>query len=185
MPWLKIDDALAEHRKTERLLRRNKNGTGLTAMGLHVLAMCHSSRYLTDGFVDSEWVQDRLDDAKAGPSVRRQVVAALVESGQWMSTEGGWMIHDYLEHNPSRVEVEARRAAAAEKKRRQRNGSPEMSLRDGVGTEPGVSRDASRARARPVPSHTRPTPTSTSESSTATQPHEDSVVVDLPDRSVS
>lgn len=184
MSWLKIDDGLAGHRKTERLLRRNRNGVGLAAMGLHTLAMCNSARYLTDGFVDREWVEDRLDDAKVSGQARAKLVRALVDGGQWRAVEGGWLIENFLEHNPSRAEVERRREEAAEKKRRQRKGFQEMSPGDSRGTESGLPRDASRARARPVPSHTRPTPTSTSESSTATQPQGDSVVVELPERGV-
>lgn len=118
MPWVKFDDAMAEHRKTSRLLRRSDPAVGLAAIGLHMLAVCNASRYLTDGFVDTEWVEDRFDDDRTPPKLRRNVIDALISSGQWVEASGGWKIHDYLDHNPSRQEVLEKRAAERERKRR-------------------------------------------------------------------
>lgn len=173
MPWLKVDDGLGVHDKTEDLVRDTPT-LGLAAFGLHMLALCHCSRTLSDGFVAQKWVTKRLDDAEIKPVSRTKLLSALEEAGQWASVDGGWVIHDYLDHNPARLDVLAKRAADAERKRRGREAESRR-------RPPGQDAES----ARPVPSHTRPTPTSTSESSTATQPYEDSVVVDLPDRSVS
>lgn len=109
MPWVKLDDAIGESRKTDALLRRNKAGIGLVAFGLHVLALAYSSRNLSDGYVDEEWVEYRLQDAGIAKARRGAVVDALVQAGQWDEAVGGWTIHDFLEWNPSREQVEAAR----------------------------------------------------------------------------
>lgn len=107
MPWVKLDDGLAEHRKTRRLLRAG----GHEAMSIHLLAIVNSSKYLTDGHVDEEFVEDMFDVGRIKPKQRERIITALVESGQWTVDEerGGWVIHDYLVHNPSAEQVEANR----------------------------------------------------------------------------
>lgn len=109
MPWLKLDDGMGEHRKTLRLVKRGKSGQGLMAFGLHGLALLHCAKYLTDGVIDREFVEDILDDAKVTGKARTALVAQLVERGQWEVHGDGWYAHDYLDHNPSRAEVEAGR----------------------------------------------------------------------------
>lgn len=169
MPWLKLDDGMGSHRKTRRLLRRNTDG--LASFGLHALALLHCSEYLTDGFVEADFVEDTLDDARVRGKQRDSIVEALVKGGQWEVADGGWMVHGYLEHNPSREEVEARRAndrvrkaAAGRKGAAARWGSAKDEPGDSHGTVPSLSHgnDGSAARgvdsSRPVPSHTHPVP---------------------------
>lgn len=110
--WLRLDDAMGEHRKTRRLFRKR----GLDAFGLHAAALLHSARYLTDGFVDEEFVDETLDAANVRGKGRQAIIAALLECGQWEPGDAGWWIHDYLDHNPSKAEVEAKREAEREKK---------------------------------------------------------------------
>lgn len=105
MSWLKIDDAIGEHRKTRRLLRAG----GLEAFGLHTLALVHCSRYLTDGFVETEFVFETLDEAGLKGKRRSLIVESLVAVGQWTPVDGGWTIHDYLEHNPTSDQVREQR----------------------------------------------------------------------------
>lgn len=127
MPWLKLDDQMGEHRKTRRLLR----AAGTSAFGLHALALLHCARYLTDGFVEAEFVEEVLDAAHVLDETERGgLVDALVAGGQWTPRDGGWQIHDYLEHNPSRADVEERRARDAQRKAAgRRNGAHTTSVR--------------------------------------------------------
>jgi hypothetical protein len=111
VPWLKLDDGMGEHRKTLRLIKRGKSGQGLMAFGLHGLALLHCAKYLTDGVIDREFVDDTLDDAGVTGKARAAMVVQLVERGQWEVHGDGWYAHDYLEHNPSRAEVEADRGS--------------------------------------------------------------------------
>lgn len=125
MTWVRFDDATGEHRKTRRLLHGDG---GLGAFGLHALAILHSSRYLTDGFVEAEFVEETCALAGVRSRDRDRLTTALESGGQWERVEGGWCIHDYLDHNPSRAEVEAKRQRDAERKARgrgqQSTGSP-------------------------------------------------------------
>jgi hypothetical protein len=172
MPWLKFDDAAGlEHRKTRRLLRKR----GLEAFGLHMLALLHCSRYLTDGFVDEEFVDEAMEAARVRDKDQPSITAALVSSGQWTACEGGWTINGYLEHNPSRVDVEARRAKDAERKASGRRG--------GVPAESERSPSGLHAESeRPVPSRPVPHPTQTQ---VATPTENVADVVALPGREIA
>lgn len=118
MSWARMDDAMVEHRKTRKVLRSG----GLAAFGLHALAILHSCRYLLDGEVDSEFVNEITDVAKVRAGQRDALPAALVDAGLWVPSGDGWTVHDYLKYNPSREKVEARRAAEALRKARARGG---------------------------------------------------------------
>lgn len=107
MTWGRIDDTLYDHPKVVCLGKLR-----LPAIGLHVLALSWSNRYLTDGLVPADQVA-RL----GGP---RKLAEALVAAGLWELDRAGYRIHDYLDYNDSREVVLRRRNAEREKKRRQR-----------------------------------------------------------------
>lgn len=96
MPWVKIDDAFWRHRKTRKAWREPR------AVGLFVMALCHSNEGLEDGFVSPEWVEMQL-----APKDRERVTQALVEAGLWEPFGDGWQIHDYFDYQPSRAKVES------------------------------------------------------------------------------
>lgn len=144
MSWAKLDDAMCEHRKVKRTLRKSR-----PAIALHFLGILHCSRYLTDGFVEHEYVEEVLP-----PRERESALAALVEYGLWVPCDGGYTIHDYLEHNPTRAKVLAQRAADAARKAAGRNsrGKPAPVRADSERTPDGLPAESGR----PVPS--RPVP---------------------------
>lgn len=96
MTWVRLDDGFADHPKTIGLSDR--------AFRLHVRALCYCSRHLTDGAVP-----------KGFGDVR--VVRDLVAVGLWDETEQGYFVHDYLEYNYSRADIEGSREQAAERMR--------------------------------------------------------------------
>lgn len=104
-PWAKLDDGMGEHRKTRKLLKAG----GLQAMGMHTLAILHCSKYLTDGVIDQDFLEDVAFIANVKPKALEAMVSALVQAGQWDAVGDHWVIHDYLEHNPSKETVEANR----------------------------------------------------------------------------
>ena len=153
MTWVKLDDGYILHRKVAKL--------GPDGVTLHVALLCYSAQHLTDGFIPKEdlkvaWPWGRLDLSKA---VRTLISAGLVEE-----TKGGYQVHDYLEWQPSRAEVIAKREKERAKKAAQRGGVPPgVPPARPAGTPPSASpgdssgKPGSRARARdPVPS--RPVP---------------------------
>ena len=82
------------------------------AFAMWVMSLSYASDNLTDGIL-TERALHRLgcdDDTRS----------ALLDSGMWEPCDGGVRIHDYLEHNMSREQVEGRRGKNAERVRRHR-----------------------------------------------------------------
>src|SRR5690606_32566483 len=113
MTWFRIDDKLHDHPKV-RKLRKDK----LAALGLWTACGSWSADTLSDGFVPAEIVQ-RFDPTE-------QLAKRLVEVGLWVEDEQddeeGYRFHQWTEHQPTRAEVERRRAEARERMRRRRAG---------------------------------------------------------------
>jgi 5-methylcytosine-specific restriction endonuclease McrA len=138
--WVRFDDASEGHPKFLR--------AGLAAEGLHKRACCYASKQLTDGFVPQVWVDQNTWDLK--PAERRRIVAALVTERLFEPVEGGYMIHDFLDFNPSRAQVEERQVeqhavksaagkAGAEKRWRKERTSQKMRahVAEKLGAAPG------------------------------------------------
>jgi len=105
-PWAKIDDRFHEHRKVRRAWHACP-----AAVGLHVLALAYCSCHGTNGYVDPEFVAERLPRSKD----RTAAVDALTAAGMWMEDDrGGWWMHDFLDYNPAGVDAEAARARISE-----------------------------------------------------------------------
>lgn len=132
MTWARLDDSFAEHPKVGRLSD--------TAFRAHVTAICYSARLLTDGFVPDAAV-------RAYP---RKAVEELRKIGLWErdSDGSGWWLHDYLDYNPTRERVLAKRASDSARKR------------GGVATDspPDTARESDRESQRPVPDPALPDP---------------------------
>jgi hypothetical protein len=144
MPWGRIDDSLYDHPKLNDLGRWR-----LPCIGLYTLAISWSNRFLTDGHIPTDQVK-RLGGT---PLFAEQ----LVRAGLWDKVADGYRVHDFLDFNPSRREVEDGRKAARERMRRQR--------RDANGKFAGTSGEvrekfggSSPAPSLPVPSIPIPVP---------------------------
>jgi hypothetical protein len=110
MTWVKLDDQFFAHPKTIK--------AGRDARDLFIAGLCHCASQLTDGFVGAEIIP--LIAFKAGVSNAKKAVAALLSVGFWETTEGGYLVHDYLEYNPSADRVKADRMAARGRMNRRR-----------------------------------------------------------------
>lgn len=97
MTWTRVDDTLHSHPKARR--------AGLPALGLHLLALSYCGQHLTDGFVDADWLEEKLRGKQ------RQLPQRLVDAGLWEDREGGFQIHDWHDFNPTREEIVAKRTA--------------------------------------------------------------------------
>jgi hypothetical protein len=130
-----VDDQLHAHPKARAAWEEPR------ALGLHLLAMSYSGGLLTDGFVDEQFVREKIP--RSGE--RARVTRALVSAGLWEAVDGGWRIHDWLEHQESRAKVLDRRRRDRDRKR-DRTSTPSP---DGFQTESErIPGDASRARPR-------------------------------------
>lgn len=95
MAWVRLDDQVPRHQKTLK--------AGPAACWLWVCGIAHCQSQLTDGFISDEVLPMIGVD---GGRVKR-LAAVLVEVGLFERVEGGYRVHDYLEHNATAAEVKA------------------------------------------------------------------------------
>lgn len=105
MTWLKIDDNLPTHPKIAQV--------GAEAAWLWICGLCYSRRHLTDGRITHAVLPG------LSPSLKHvgKLATKLVLAGLWEATDDGYQIHDFLEWNPSRIQVESYRKADRERKK--------------------------------------------------------------------
>src|SRR5690606_10602525 len=118
MAWVRIDDHFTEHPKLVQ--------AGPLGVAMQIAALCYANRHLTDGELPANIVARFMPtvcyDHETGEEITwRDVADRLVEIGIWHKTESGYVIHDYLEYQPSKADVEAGRAAARERMARIRS----------------------------------------------------------------
>ena len=97
MTWVKLDDGWPNNHKVEPLTDKAKL--------LYICSLCYCGRNLTDGVLNKKATGIVL--AESGAS-RRHVVE-LHEAELWDRLEDGYLVHDFLEHNPTAEEVRRRR----------------------------------------------------------------------------
>lgn len=150
MTWLKLDDRFARHPKVVGLKH--------FAFRVHVTALLGCAAHETDGVVKWAWL--RPEAARGKPASVLRAACELVECGLWERIGGDetapvWLIHDYLKYQPSRSQLQAKRAKIAERvaKHRERNGvtrQDETALLENTGN--GVTKDrVTLPPARPGP----------------------------------
>jgi hypothetical protein len=66
----------------------------------------YSRRQLTDGFLD-----ERVVKRKWGAEVAAELSSNDAERPSWIKVEGGWMIHDFAEHQTTTLDIERKREA--------------------------------------------------------------------------
>jgi len=138
VPWAKLDDKFHSHPKTYV--------AGLDGCGLFAKAISYAADHLTDGFVPEAWVLAQVPATRKQKD-RRGVVERLIEAGMFERVAGGYLIHGYLEMNPSRADVEGERAEAAERMREVRAKRKKRS------PERGANVSGSSATPYPYPTH--------------------------------
>jgi len=146
MTWFKVSDGFYTSKKVLSIPRTCR----LAAVGLWAMAGNWSGRELTDGRVPS-FV---LAELGATPRLRR----ALIDARLWIDHgSDGIEFHSWADYQPTRAEVEADRAKAAERQRTWRQRHKGETRDDGVsnGVTDGVTNGVSAgAPTRPDP--TRP-----------------------------
>ena len=109
MAYVKVDDRLPLHPKMLKALTIEP-----LAFGAYVAGLCHSNLHRTDGFIPTLALNSFIHVKQ------RNVVKALTESCLWHATEGGYVIHDYLEHQASSDQILSKLRADSKRKK---NGS--------------------------------------------------------------
>lgn len=95
--YVQLANGFYLNRKVCRLRR-----TMPSAIGAFVVMLSYCGDNLTDGYVDDDTAEFVLD-------ITVQELDALRQVGLIESVDGGYVIHDYLEHNRSRQQVMAKR----------------------------------------------------------------------------
>ena len=158
MAWFKVDDKFHSHPKIKRVPRRIRRA----AIGLWTIAGSWCADYETDGAVP-EYMLEEFD---AEP----EEVAALVDAELWERTEDGVAFRNWGEFQPTRAQLDEKRAQTAErvqkfrqKKRQNRTEDPVTSDDGNAVTGALVTQVKRSPRTRPVPvpdpiTNTPPTP---------------------------
>ena len=101
MPWFKVDDGFAFHRKAIK--------AGNAALGLWVRSGSWCAHQLTDGVVPTEIL------SLLGGSVAD--AEALVSAGLWSPIEDGYQFNGWHDYQPTKADVEEERAKARERQK--------------------------------------------------------------------
>jgi hypothetical protein len=95
MPFLNLDDNFADHPKVD--------GVSDGAFRLHVAGMLYAAKQMTDGYIPATRVP------RLTRTFKPRYLAELMESGLWKPADRGHVIHDYLDWNRSREQIETDR----------------------------------------------------------------------------
>jgi len=107
--WIKLHDNFWRNPKIL--------AAGEDAGTLYIQGLCYCSDGLTDGLIPTAALR-MLTARKDAKTLAR----ILVREGLWVETAQGWEVHDYLVHQRSRLQVEAERQKARDRKARSRSG---------------------------------------------------------------
>lgn len=159
MAWFRMDDGVTFHRKTL--------AAGNEAFGAWARMGTHSSAQLADGFID--------EPAALLIAGRKAVIERLLTVAFLERVEGGYLIHDFLDYNPTAAEVLKTREARSEAGKRggsksaasrakQTGSKPEAkgeaiaSVGASTSAEANGKQSSTPARPGPYPSHPQPPP---------------------------
>lgn len=152
MTWFAVDDSFHSHMKLAEL---ESGGRLAEAISLWTLAGSWSASQLTDGFVPEKQLR------KLVPFQASKAAAELVRVGLWTLATGGYQFRDWNHYQPTKSEIEAKRAGSVARTRKSREIAKQR-----VGNALHAANVTCELRS-PVPS--RPVPTSSNEE----VPHDD------------
>ncbi len=167
MTWSKFDDAAAKNPKSRE--------AGNEAWALWVAAVMYCNRHLTDGLISlaalaNDCLPRAIPEARAKKLAEQLCECSIRDGGAGLferAEKGKYRVHDFLEWNLSKDEVEARRKTDRDRKRGKKDSGPDSGgTPSGIpsGIQPDSDGESARppeptrasARALPVPS--RPVP---------------------------
>ena len=102
MPWVKLDEHIDDHPKFAEV--------GTQGLALFMILLCYCNRQHNDGFVP----QSVLTMTLRKWAISADVVDAMLAVRLLEPADRGVRMHDYLEYQPSRNEVEEKRTAISE-----------------------------------------------------------------------
>lgn len=106
MSWIKLDDQWMDHPKIIR--------AGRDARDMWLASITWCAKQLTDGFIPLNLLPVLAVAAGINVANCQDFATTLIEVRLWDATDGGYLVHDYLDYNPSKEEVLATREARKE-----------------------------------------------------------------------
>lgn len=103
MSWIKLDDQWMDHPKIIR--------AGRDARDMWLASLTWCAKHLTDGVFPAELLPALAVAAGINVANCQELATVLVEVCLWESHDGSYLIHDYLEYNPSKEQVESNKKA--------------------------------------------------------------------------
>lgn len=167
MAWVKLDDQFPDHHKLAEC-----GYLAPLAGWLYICGLCYCNRQLTDGRIQRQHVHRlahfkhvQFERATIGQGKDHlasfaddvdidELADLLVGVGLWDQPDGptgDYWVHDYLHYQPSKADVQAQRAAVAERVGRHRRGRNSVSNGVTQRVTNGVSNGVSTPRPDPVP----------------------------------
>jgi hypothetical protein len=156
MPWVRLDENFAQHPKVLQ--------AGPLGMAMHVSALCYCNRHLTDGFVPKQIASMLLDlsglamrmwdgDMVGGgqDATWELIIEDLVGAGLWEPVKGGWLIHDYLDYQPSKQQIQRVREIRSEVGRKGGEAKSKQIAKQNSGNGAGKSPGKIEAKVCPDP----------------------------------
>jgi hypothetical protein len=134
MAWFALDDGFDTHPKVRK--------AGNAAVGLFVRLGVHATRHLTEGHLDGDIVRQYGTE----PNVRKLIAVGMLHGAGHtcprcvQPAEGDYVIHDYLDYNKSRAQIEAAREAARKRQNRGRENARRNRNEHGNGAESSPNR---------------------------------------------
>lgn len=156
MGWVKLDDGYFRNKKFARIGRAADQRVK-DARLLHLAAACWCAEQLTDGVIPIGALELVCRDAGVDESTAKDLVdvEAWHEPGhdcpECPPLEAGWLLHGYLERNPTAEAEERRKAAARDRMARLRKSrsSERSASRSQERSQPGGRGERSLSPSRP------------------------------------
>jgi hypothetical protein len=109
--WGRLDDSFYDNPKVLEALEID-----VASIALHARAIAYAARHEKDGHL----TQHAVCSLMPSPTERESAVAALVQTELWHENGQDYVIHDYLDYNPSREELVEKRRKDRERKKASR-----------------------------------------------------------------
>jgi hypothetical protein len=108
MTWGRLDDSFYDNPKVLAALEID-----VASIALHARAIAYAARHEKDGHL----TQHAVCSLMPSQPDRESAVAALTQTGLWHENGEGYVIHDFLDYNPSRAELVEKRRRDRERKK--------------------------------------------------------------------
>lgn len=105
MSWIKLDDQWMDHPKIIK--------AGRDARDIWLASITWCAKHLTDGYFPTELLPSLAVSAGVPVANCQTFATTLLEVCLWDATSNGYMVHDYLDYNPTKEQTEANRMARA------------------------------------------------------------------------